>query len=115
MGSYIFGTPHSSRKTRTVQAESIEDAVIIFRTEELYPELYVRKEMIERIIEDRPYPYDPVLELRPGAYIEIYDEWRKDAEPVATIPCSDVLSAYLCMENQKLLAGDAALAEDVPS
>lgn len=115
MGSYIFGTPHSSRKTRTVTAESLEDAVIIFRTEELYPELYVKKEMIERVIEDRPYPYDPVLELIPGAYIEIYDDWGKDAEPAATIPCADVLSVPLCMENQKLLAGDAASAKDVPS
>ena len=74
MGSYIFGTPHSSRRTRTIKAESIDDAIIIFRTEELYPELYVRKEMIERVIEDRPYPYDPVLEPRQSAYIEIYDD-----------------------------------------
>ena len=71
--------------------------------------------MIERVIEERPYPYDPVLELIPGAYIEIYDDWGKDTEPAATIPCSDVLSAPLCMENQKLLIGDTASAEDVPS
>lgn len=114
MGSYIFGTPHSSRKTRTVTAESLEDAVIIFRTEELYPELYVRKEMIERVIEERPYPYEPVLKLKPGAYLEIYDEWGKDAEPAATIPCSDILSAPLCIGNQKLLAGETVPAADVP-
>ena len=113
MHTYIFGTPGSSRKTRAIDAESLEDAVIIFRTETLYPELYVKEEMVQRIAEDRPYPYDPVLELKPDAYVEVYTS-RTDRDPIGTIPCSETLSSSLGMEKHKLLPGESA-APNVPS
>ena len=113
MHTYIFGTPGSSRKTRAIDAESLEDAVITFRTETLYPELYVKEEMIQRVNEERAYPYDPVLELKPGAYVEIYAS-RTDRDPISTIPCSEILSSPLSMEVQKLLPGEST-EPDIPS
>ena len=113
MYTYIFGTPGSSRKTRAIDAESLDDAIITFRTETLYPELYVKEEMIQRVIEERAYPYDPVLELKPGAYVEIFAS-RTDRDPISTILCSEILTSPLSMEGQKLLPGKTA-ATDVPS
>ena len=113
MHTYIFGTPGSSRKTRAIEAESLEDAIIIFRTETLYPELYVKEELVQRIAEERPYPYAPVLELKPGAYVEVYAS-RTDRAPISTIPCSEILSSPLGMEGQKLLPGEST-APDIPS
>ena len=113
MYTYIFGTPGSSRKTRAIDAKSLDDAIITFRTETLYPELYVKEEMIQRVIEERAYPYDPVLELKPGAYVEIFAS-RTDRDPISTILCSEILTSPLSMEGQKLLPGKTA-ATDVPS
>ena len=113
MNTYIFGTPCSSRKTRAIDAESLEDAIITFRTETLYPELYVKEEMVQRVVVERPYPYDPVLELKHGAYVEIYAS-RTDRAPIGTILCSEILSSPLGMDGQKLLPGETA-SHDVPS
>lgn len=113
MYTYIFGTPGSSRKTRAIDAESLDDAINTFRTETLYPELYVKEEMIRRVVEERPYPYDPVLELKPSAFVEVYAS-RTDRDPISTIPCSDILSSPLGINSQKLLPGETA-ATDVPS
>lgn len=113
MHTYIFGTPDSSRKTRAIDAASLEDAIITFRTETLYPELYVKEEMVQRVVEERPYPYDPVLELKPGAYVEIYAS-RTDRAPISTIPCSEILRAPIGINGQKLLPGETA-SPDVPS
>ena len=102
MLSYIFGKPNSSVKTKTIKAPSLEDAVLEFRTTELYPELYVRREMIECVIEERSYPYDPILKAKPDAVIEVYEYPIDGMEPLMLLPLSDVMAAPLSPVGQKL-------------
>ena len=73
MQTYLFGTLNSSRKTATFETESLDDALITFKTTELYPELYVRKDMIECVLEEHPYPYEPVLKAGGAEPVTAYE------------------------------------------
>lgn len=103
MHTYLFGTPNSSRKTATFETESLDDALITFKTTELYPELYVRRDMIECVLEERPYPYEPVLKARPDAVIEVYECPIDGKEPLMLIPLSEVVKAPLAPYGRMLL------------
>ena len=103
MKKYLFGTPDSSKKTETYQTESLDDALITFKTTELYPELYVRREMIECVLEERPYPYEPVLKARPDAVIEVYECPIDGKKPLMLIPISEIAEAPLAPSGRKLL------------
>ena len=105
--TFTFGTQNSSRKLRTVKAEGLEDAVLEFSVTELYPEHYVKREMVSRVLEDRPWPYDPVLELKDGASIEVYENVKGELRLATVIPVSSVLHASIA-EDRRLLPGAAA-------
>ena len=108
MHTYLFGTLNSSRKTATFETETLDDALITFKTTELYPELYVRREMIECVLEERPYPYEPVLKARPDAVIEVYECPIDGKAPLMLIPLSEVAKAPLAPSSRKLLSEAAA-------
>lgn len=105
MQTYLFGTLNSSRKTATFETESLDDALITFKTTELYPELYVRKDMIECVLEEHPYPYEPVLKARPDAVIEVYECPIDGKAPLMLIPISEIAKAPLAPSGRKLLPG----------
>ena len=71
MTSYIFGTPGKSRETRTISAESLEAAIITFKTETIFPEVYVDWDMIAEVINDFGHTpgYTPILRVKQGAVL----------------------------------------------
>lgn len=105
--TFTFGTQNSSRKLRTVKAELLEDAVLEFSVTELYPEHYVKREMVSCIVEERPWPYDPVLELKDDASIEVYENVKGELRLATVIPVSSVLHASIA-EDRRLLPGVTA-------
>lgn len=111
MHSYIFGKPNSSVKTKTIEAPSLEDAILEFRTTELYPELYVSKDFVTGR-EERPYPYSPLLTVSADAVIEVCEVIKGERNVLTLLAVSDVLNAPLTSGKQHLLPGSIAHDED---
>ena len=105
--TFIFGKPNSSVKTKTIEAPSLEDAILEFRTTELYPELYVAREFVTGR-EERPYPYHPLLTVSADAVIEVCEVIKGERNVLTLLAVSDVLNAPLTNEKHHLLPGSTA-------
>lgn len=109
--TFVFGKPNSSIKTKTIEAPSLEDAILEFRTTELYPELYVAREFVTGR-EERPYPYNPLLSVSADAVIEVCEVVKGERNVLTLLAVSDVLNASLTNEKQHLLPGSTAHDEE---
>ena len=109
MHSYIFGKPNSSIKTKSIEAPSLEDAILEFRTTELYPELYASKDFVTG---HKERPYNPILTVSADAVIEVCEVIKGERNVLTLLTVSDVLNAPLTNEKQHLLPGTTAHDEE---